>query len=91
MIYYPLEISFFIFSKIQKRKDFAKWSDVKEKIFFFFDSLFASDDNIELPKTLEMEEAKKIIDIVESRKYNFLYAYCNVILNKLEQELGLYV
>ena len=32
------------------RKDFAKWEDVKEKIFYFFDELFnkESDENIEL-------------------------------------------
>ena len=49
------------------RKDFAKWSDVKEKIFYFFDELFNKDENIELPKTLEMEEAKRIISIYKDR------------------------
>lgn len=52
------------------RKDFAKWSDVREKIFYFFDELFDKDDNIELPKTLELEEAKRVIEAYE-KVYNF--------------------
>lgn len=52
------------------RKDFAKWSDVKEKIFYFFDELFDKDENIELPKTLELEEAKRVIEAYE-KAYNF--------------------
>lgn len=54
------------------RKDFAKWSDVKEKIFFFFNELFEKDslDNIELPKNLDIEEAKRIIEAY-SKAYNF--------------------
>ena len=45
------------------RKDFGKWSDVKEKIFYFFDELFNKEtiENIELPKSLTMEAAKEII------------------------------
>ena len=47
------------------RKDFAKWEDVKEKIFYFFDELFnkESDENIELPKTLSLEAAKEVIKV----------------------------
>lgn len=47
------------------RKDFAKWEDVKEKVFYFFDELFnkESDENIELPKTLSLEAAKEIINV----------------------------
>ena len=52
------------------RKDFAKWSDVREKIFYFFDKLFNEDSNIELPKTLEMDEAKRIIEVYKDR-YDF--------------------
>ena len=52
------------------RKDFAKWSDVREKIFYFFDELFDKDENIELPKTLELEEAKRVIEAYE-KVYNF--------------------
>lgn len=52
------------------RKDFAKWTDVKEKIFYFFDELFDKDENIELPKTLELEEAKRVIEAYE-KAYNF--------------------
>ena len=39
------------------RKDFAKWEDVREKIFYFFDKLFneETEENIELPKTLSLE------------------------------------
>lgn len=45
------------------RKDFGKWSDVKEKIFYFFDELFNKEtiENIELPKSLTIESAKEII------------------------------
>lgn len=52
------------------RKDFAKWNDVREKIFYFFDELFDKDENIELPKTLELEEAKRVIEAYE-KAYNF--------------------
>lgn len=54
------------------RKDFAKWNDVKEKIFFFFDELFNNDgiDNIELPKKIELVEAQRIIEAY-SKAYNF--------------------
>lgn len=52
------------------RKDFAKWSDVKAKIFYFFDELFDADKDIELPKNLDMEEAKNII-VAYKDKYNF--------------------
>ena len=52
------------------RKDFGKWSDVKEKIFYFFDELFEKDTNIEIPKNIDMDEAKNIIKIYKD-KYNF--------------------
>lgn len=52
------------------RKDFAKWNDVKEKIFYFFDELFDADKDIELPRNLDMEEAKNIISAYKD-KYNF--------------------
>ena len=54
------------------RKDFAKWSDVREKIFYFFDELFYNEasENIEYPKNMSMEEAKRIIEAYE-KAYNF--------------------
>lgn len=54
------------------RKDFAKWEDVKEKIFYFFDELFNEEkaENVELPKTLELKEAKRVIEAYE-KAYNF--------------------
>lgn len=52
------------------RKDYGKWNDVKEKIFYFFDELFTQDENIEIPKNIDMEEAKNIIKIYKD-KYNF--------------------
>ncbi|MGG7165800.1 glutamate--tRNA ligase [Clostridium ihumii] len=54
------------------RKDFAKWNDVKEKIFYFFDDLFKNDgkENVELPKNVELEEAKRIIEAY-AKAYNF--------------------
>ena len=54
------------------RKDFAKWSDVKDKIFFFFDELFTNTDieKIEFPKNMDLVEAKRIIEAY-ARGYNF--------------------
>lgn len=54
------------------RKDFAKWSDVKEKIFYFFDELFDKEtkENVELPKNLDLEEAKRVIEAY-AKAYNF--------------------
>ena len=53
------------------RKDFAKWSDVKEKIFFFFDELFNGNlEEIEFPKNIDLTEAKRVIEAY-SRAYNF--------------------
>jgi glutamyl-tRNA synthetase len=54
------------------RKDFAKWLDVREKIFYFFDELFEreTEEQIELPKNVDMEEARRIISAY-SEAYNF--------------------
>lgn len=54
------------------RKDFAKWSDVREKIFYFFDGLFEREqvEQIELPKSMDLAEAKRIIEAY-SKAYNF--------------------
>ncbi|WP_346939214.1 glutamate--tRNA ligase [uncultured Clostridium sp.] len=53
------------------RKDFAKWSDVKEKIFFFFDELFnGALEEIEFPKNMDLAEAKRVIEAY-SKAYNF--------------------
>lgn len=45
------------------RKDYGKWSEVKEKICYFYDELFAAEtaDEVELPKNVTMEAAKEII------------------------------
>jgi glutamyl-tRNA synthetase len=45
------------------RKDFTKWEDVKEKIFYFFDELFDIEavNQIELPINMELSEAQRII------------------------------
>ena len=45
------------------RKDFAKWDEVRSKIFYFFDELFynETEEDIELPKTLSLENAKEVI------------------------------
>lgn len=51
------------------RKDFAKWSDVREKIFYFFEDLFDKDTDIEIPKNIDIEEAKNIISAYKDR-YN---------------------
>ena len=54
------------------RKDFAKWSDVKEKIFYFFNELFSKEtaDEVELPKGVTLETSKSIIEEY-AKKYNF--------------------
>ena len=54
------------------RKDYAKWSEVREKIFFFFNDLFEKDpkENIELSKNTDLDEAKRIIEAY-SKSYNF--------------------
>ncbi|WP_270565806.1 glutamate--tRNA ligase [Clostridium beijerinckii] len=46
------------------RKDFAKWDEVKDKIFYFFDELFykESAEQIELPKGVTLEAAKEIVE-----------------------------
>ncbi|MHC1750086.1 MAG: glutamate--tRNA ligase [Cellulosilyticaceae bacterium] len=54
------------------RKDFAKWNEVKEKICYFFDTLFDTElaDSIEFPKNMELSEAKRIIEAY-AKAYNF--------------------
>ncbi|MEG0307018.1 MAG: glutamate--tRNA ligase [Clostridium sp.] len=54
------------------RKDFGKWSDVKEKVFFFFDELFVNTnvDEIEFPKNIDLTEAKRVIEVY-AKAYNF--------------------
>ncbi|SFC93411.1 glutamate--tRNA ligase [Clostridium uliginosum] len=53
------------------RKDFAKWDEVKEKIFYFFDELFYKEiaEQVELPKTVTLESAKEVIKVYMN-KYN---------------------
>ena len=45
------------------RKDYGKWSEVKDKICYFYDELFATEtaEQVELPKNVTMEAAKEII------------------------------
>ena len=45
------------------RKDYGKWSEVKEKICYFYDELFSQEtaEQVELPKNVTMEDAKEII------------------------------
>ncbi len=54
------------------RKDFAKWMDVRGKVYYFFDELFDKEqvDQIELPKNMELAEAKRIIEAY-SKVFNF--------------------
>lgn len=54
------------------RKDFAKWDEVKAKIFYFFDELFDREtaEQVELPKTLSLESAKSIIEVY-AKEVNF--------------------
>ena len=45
------------------RKDFGKWNEVREKIFYFFDELFYAEpkENLELPAKIDLEECKNLI------------------------------
>lgn len=54
------------------RKDFGKWNEVREKVFYFFDELFDLEkaEDVELPKTLNLEDAKSIIESY-AKAYNF--------------------
>ncbi|MPQ44996.1 glutamate--tRNA ligase [Clostridium tarantellae] len=54
------------------RKDFAKWSDVRGKIFFFFDELFDKEKahDVELSKNVDLSEAKRIIEAY-AKAYSF--------------------
>jgi glutamyl-tRNA synthetase len=54
------------------RKDFAKWSDVREKISYFFDEFFVAEEN-KRPEELageKWDEAKRIIE-----KYKESYSF----------------
>ena len=46
------------------RKDYAKWNEVRDKIYYFFDELFYQEpvEGIELPKNMGMSEAKRIVE-----------------------------
>lgn len=54
------------------RKDYAKWDEVKDKVFYFFDELFYREtvEQIELPKGVTIEAAKAV---VETYKNEFNY------------------
>ena len=49
------------------RKDYGKWNEVQEKIFYFFDDLFDKDEDIEIPKNIDMEESKRIIEVYKDK------------------------
>lgn len=54
------------------RKDYGKWSEVKEKICYFYDEFFNAEtaEQIELPKNVSMEDAKAIITAYKDA-YNY--------------------
>ncbi len=54
------------------RKDYGKWSEVKEKICYFYDEFFNEEksEQIELPKNVSMEDAKAIIEAYKEA-YNY--------------------
>jgi glutamyl-tRNA synthetase len=54
------------------RKDFAKWDEVKDKVFFFFDELFNKEtvEQIELPKGVTIEAAKEVVETYKN-EFNF--------------------
>ena len=54
------------------RKDYGKWSEVKEKICYFYDEFFNEEtaEQIELPKNVSMEDAQAIIKAYKEA-YNY--------------------
>lgn len=52
------------------RKDYGKWSEVKDKICYFYDELFNKETSVELPKNMTLEQAKEIIG-----EYKKVYNY----------------
>jgi len=54
------------------RKDFAKWDEVKDKVFYFFDELFDNEtvEQIELPKGVTLEAAKAVVEAY-TNEFNF--------------------
>ncbi|MCE5220624.1 MAG: glutamate--tRNA ligase [Clostridium sp.] len=54
------------------RKDFAKWDEVKDKVFYFFDELFDKEiaEQIELPKGVILEAAKAVVETYKN-EFNF--------------------
>lgn len=54
------------------RKDFGKWNEVRAQIFYMYDELFNKEtaENVELPKNMTLEEAKRIIEMYKE-EYNF--------------------
>lgn len=54
------------------RKDYGKWSEVREKICYFYEELFLEEtvDQVELPKNVTLEDAQAII-----KAYQAVYNY----------------
>ncbi len=54
------------------RKDYGNWSEVRANIFYLYDELFNKEtaENVELPKGMELEDAKSIIEVY-SKAYDF--------------------
>ncbi|WP_066874075.1 glutamate--tRNA ligase [Clostridium mediterraneense] len=54
------------------RKDYGNWSEVRANIFYLYDELFNKEtaENVELPKGMELEDAKSIIEVY-SKVYDF--------------------
>lgn len=54
------------------RKDYGNWSEVRANIFYLYDELFNKEtaENVELPKEMELEDAKSIIEVY-SKAYDF--------------------
>lgn len=54
------------------RKDFAKWDEVKDKVFYFFNELFDKEiaEQIELPKGVILEAAKAVVETYKN-EFNF--------------------
>ncbi len=55
---------------VKPRKDIAKWSDVKENIYYMFDDKFENNTQYDFDKISDKEEISKILTLYIEKYYN---------------------
>lgn len=55
---------------VKPRKDIAKWSDVKESIYYMFNDKFENNTNYDFDKISDKEEISKILSLYIEKYYN---------------------